>query len=172
MLHQEYVIVSKWRWNIVNETVSYLIHSLIFFSFAGYETAHDILNMEDSDINHLESFATTIPQIIKSVVNLLNVKLTAACERRLLHLFLGILATDSGNFKFKLGEISLIKGIIQFGRMQLEKNNESYDIFEQHVGQTKTTVNTPIGEFFGNEYYWPNLYETTNATNISKFFSC
>lgn len=140
----------------------------VFCSLAGYDSAQDILNIEEIDINNLESFATTIPQIIKSVVNLLNVKLTAVHERHLLQLFLGIFATDSGKFKFKTGEITLIREIIKFGKRQLEENNESNDIFEQNVGQINTTVKTPIGELFGNENYWPNLHK---ITNISKFFN-
>lgn len=128
---------------------------------AGYESAHDILNVKENEITILESFASTIPLIIKSISNKLNVKLTAVQELNLLRIFLGRYATESGNFKFKMGEIVLIKEIIKFGQVQLESNNHSYDIFEQQVGQATSTVKTPIGVFFGNDDYWPNLNQTT-----------
>lgn len=122
---------------------------IFIYSLAGYETAQDILNIDENKIYGLEMFATTIPQIVRNLLNMLKVKIAAMCERNILCLFLGMYANEAGSFKFKIGEIVLIKQAIGFGKRMLEINNHSYDVFQFNNGEKRSTVTTPIGEFFG-----------------------
>lgn len=123
---------------------------------AGYETAQDILNIDESKIDQLEIFASTIPQIVQNRSNMLKVKVTAMCERNILCLFLGMYAHDAGSFKFKIGEVVLIKQAIGFGKRMLEINNHSYDIFKYNADEIRSTATTPIGEFFVYHKWEPN----------------
>lgn len=108
--------------------------------------------MTESEIVGLEAFAASIPQVICNRSHLLNAKITPADQRNILCVCLGIYATDSENFKFKMGEKVLINQIIRLGKEIVESHNNSYDIFEVEtsISEADNNVVTLIGEFFGN----------------------
>lgn len=117
--------------------------------------------MTATEVIDLEIFATTIPQFILNRSHILNVKLTPVYQRNILYLFLGMYATDSMNFKFKMGENVLIMQLIQFSKRELEINNNSNDIFEQNISERNATVATHIGDFFGSDDLEPNCFQPT-----------
>lgn len=125
------------------------------FSFAGYDGAITLKELEARDLIDLQNFAKTIPDLISTYCKDRRITLDDNQTNGIRRLFLGLYASDASKFQFHKGEAVLILQVSNFVKRKVTRENgeDNFSFFSNNDCEEKqsSTTKTHVGVLFGEE---------------------
>lgn len=121
-----------------------MLFYLYQFSFCGYRSGRNFINIDDNEIMSIESFAKRLPSILRDLLSKHND--ADALVTRLLEFYFGIYAAHTEGFAFPPGDRKLLASISVFVQANFEKDHHFFASSENLI---KCPVEpTPIGNLY------------------------
>lgn len=130
------------------------LRTRLFFSLAGYSTAFTVKELNEDEINKLQRFATTIPEVLDQYCKTNNIPKNSRQLVVVQPLFFG-LHGNAENFKVFDGERMLLLRVAKWTNDKVHGNGagDDFSFFSSWPDGEKliTTTKTIVGRVFATE---------------------